>query len=324
MEEQYFAGGIVFANMREEEVIGRQGDEVYRYPDILVLLTPSKVTNAIVARGAEFGIPVLHSTGLKDFAIALSKAKRGEPICYEGTCELLRSIIESRVAKSMEVNNNLRAARLSQSKGDWSGAEQYWRAYLASVERPNYQSEARLGLASAVAALGRYNEADQLFTAAMSDNPNYVGLAAGYAKSAYQKGDFKEALARWDRVINNFPESWAGYGGKVALLYEIGETKAALSLLKDESSLRRHNLDALHDLGRWSERLGNWREAECAWRSFIRLNNQRHWAFRDLARALVKQGRVQEAEKILSGARKRFPQEDELTIDAAALAENFR
>jgi tetratricopeptide (TPR) repeat protein len=314
MDEQYFAGNLCFASMREEETIGLQGREVYKYPDILVFVTPSKVSKQFEATGALYGIPVLHTTDLRELALALSRAKTGSPLKYEGRSLLLQSIIESRLERARQIRSSLEAARRSEEMREWPDAEQHWRSFLSLVERPIYQPEARLGLATAVAAQGRSAESDELFRSAISDNPNYIWLAEGYAKAAYTRGDLREALSRWEKVINAFPERWYGYGGKIKTLFEIGDEEAALTLLRTESSLRRNNADAAHDLARWAERLGNWGEAEVAWRRFIRLNNTLPWAFTDLARALVKQGKFREANKILVGARKRFPDERDLML----------
>jgi pentatricopeptide repeat protein len=268
--------------------------------------------------GETFGIPVLHSTDLREFADAILQAKKTRsPLKYEGRSLLLRSIIEARIRTSEQIKIEIEAARLCQRREEWSEAEEHWKACLSLVEQPTRHAEAQLGLATAVAALGRSTEADELFRRAISDNPNHVGLAEGYAKSASSRGDVKEALLRWKKLIDTFPESWSGYRGMISALFEAGDQDAAFALLKTESMLRRRNPDAAHDVARWAERVGNWGEAEAAWRWFIHLDNRYDWAYNDLARALAKQGKIREAEKVLRSAKKRFPVQLDLAVDAS-------
>jgi tetratricopeptide (TPR) repeat protein len=318
MDEQYFAGSLCFASMRQEQLLTLQSQVDSKTSEILVLLTPSEVTGPLVALGETFGIPVLHTTDLREFAEAILKAqKTRSPLKYEGRSLLLRSIIETRISTAERFKIEIEAARVCQRLGEWCEAEKHWRACLSLVARPAEHAEAQLGLATAVAALGREREADEIFRQAIRDNPNHVGLAEGYAKSATSRGDIKEAQLRWRKVIDTFPESWCGYRGMIGVLFESGNKDAAFELLRKESALRRRNPDAAHDVARWAERLGNWEEAEAAWRRFIHLDNRYEWSYKDLAHALAKQGKVREAEKILRGARKRFPAQADLTVNVS-------
>jgi predicted Zn-dependent protease len=156
---------------------------------------------------------------------------------------------------------------------------------------------------------------------AARDFPPDVRVASAFCEVAHRTGDWGEAIRRWDKLISDFPEKWAGYGGKAATLSAMGQTAEAGALLAREAKRRPRDAIAFHDIARWAEKSRNWAAAESAWRTYISIDKHSWWTFRDLSQALTAQGKLREAERVITEGARRFPNNIDIAIDFARSAE---
>lgn len=121
----------------------------------------------------------------------------------------------------------------------------------------------RLGMAKALEALGRSQEAEQEFIAAVRESDN-AGESApvAYAVFLIRQGRPSEALAPLSNVLKRFPNSPSANLEMGRALLELGRTDEAVRCLEiavkaDPDSTQAHIL-----LGKAYTRLGRYREAQ--------------------------------------------------------------
>ncbi len=213
--------------------------------------------------------------------------------------------------------------RLSEQRRDWVEAERCWRKLLALDDPP----WAHMLLATALREQGRLDESDAVLITAQERLSNEPAVFADYARLAEARRDWPEALLRWARVRERFPDSAAGYGGHAGALRQTGHLREAHAELVEAVARFPENGPLLHDLGRLSEQTGDWSEAERCWRKLLALENP-NWAHALLATALREQGRRDDADAVLDKAEdslnkilQRSPEEPAISMDYARLAE---
>jgi tetratricopeptide (TPR) repeat protein len=86
---------------------------------------------------------------------------------------------------------------------------------------------ADVGIADALMALGRLEEAEQRLIEAKPRSPLAVEVYMKLAHVARQRGDNEEAVRRWDEVKRRFPLLRFGYDGEIRLLGELGRFNEA-------------------------------------------------------------------------------------------------
>jgi tetratricopeptide (TPR) repeat protein len=208
-------------------------------------------------------------------------------------------------------------ARGRERLGDWPGAEAAWRRHLAASDSAWW---AHVGLARALVALGRGEEADAWLrgvTARFAGEPH---IEAALARRAEDRGDWEAAERGWEALIDRFPARWEGYRGKIAMLARSGRPDQADALLERAAPGFPDDQDAIHDRARLAERRRDWPAAEAGWRRFVAANQAMPWAWRELARALRQLERLGDAAAVLEDALGRFPAEPELALEAALVA----
>jgi tetratricopeptide (TPR) repeat protein len=142
-----------------------------------------------------------------------------------------------------------------------------------------------------------------------------------WAVAAQEQRNWEEAWSRWAVVRKRFPDEWGGYGAAAAAARELGRLDEAEQLLYDAAAHFSGRAVWLHELARIAERKGNWAEAEALWRRFIAVDPKTWWGHANLAVTLREQGRVEDAEEVLRGAREALPDEPPLIAEHARLAE---
>jgi tetratricopeptide (TPR) repeat protein len=119
-------------------------------------------------------------------------------------------------------------SRLAERETDWAQAVICWRAFL---DRDPHAAWAYAALASCLRAQGDLDCAETVLKGAMTALPTDAGLAVEYARLADFRGDWHEALRRWDTVIKLFPDVPTGYAGRAAALGGLGLLQDAYMLL---------------------------------------------------------------------------------------------
>jgi tetratricopeptide (TPR) repeat protein len=209
-------------------------------------------------------------------------------------------------------------ARAHEKRKNWPAASTFWQRYIARGGNRLWWAHA--ALAAALQMQGRSGEAEAALRDGVSQLPDEPPMLAETARFAQARGDFSEALQTWDLIIEKFPHQWDGYRGKAQMLSQSGRAQEANDLIDTYAPSLPNDLGALHDLARLAERQRDWQRAEPLWRSFLALHSGSVWAHLALACTLREQARYAEAENVLREARKLFPQDTDLTMEAARCA----
>ena len=123
--------------------------------------------------------------------------------------------------------------------GNWEDARERWYALVSKF--PNEQlGYAMLGLVLGK-YLGRAAEAEKLLTEAMARFPDDQAIACQYARAADYRGDWVEALRRWDMLLMRWPKHPAALEGR-------GETEVRRRLLEIDSLQVPRTQDPLESL----------------------------------------------------------------------------
>ena len=102
---------------------------------------------------------------------------------------------------------------------------------------------------------------------------------------------------------------------------EAGRLAEACVLLEKAAQRFPDSAAVMHDLARIAEATLDWREAERHWRGFLALATHLWWAHTGLANALREQGRLRDADAVLTGQFERLAQEPWIFFEYALLAE---
>jgi tetratricopeptide (TPR) repeat protein len=209
-------------------------------------------------------------------------------------------------------------ARAHEKQRNWAAAETCWRRY---IERERRHWWAYSALAAALRAQDRGADGDIVLREGVMQFPGEPQILAEVARAAQIRGDLLEATRTWDLVIARFPDQWIGYRGKAHALAHGGQHAEADQLTETYALTLPANIDALHDLARLAERRRDWKRAETVWRSFVAREQRAVWAYLALARVLREQALYPEARAVLRDALPRFPNDADLSAEAARCAE---
>jgi tetratricopeptide (TPR) repeat protein len=209
-------------------------------------------------------------------------------------------------------------ARAEERRGGWCQAETHWRAFI-SID-PN-KWWAFVSLSNCLTKQGKNDDARTVLDAAKGHFPAEVRVFAELARLEQSLGCWARALEIWEEIIQHFPASWIGYRGKIATLSAQGKPQEANLIHLANIDSFPHDLDALHDAARFSERNREWPKAVAHWRAFTQLERNMPWAYQSLAAALREDGQFEEADAILTEAIPRFPSEASLLVEWATCSE---
>lgn len=229
------------------------------------------------------------------------------------------ALLEAGVARFPDESRLLlQLAQAKEKAGEWAAAENYWRSYILANASPWWVHAA---LAKTIRNQGKVIESEELLAELIRQFPENVDLFGEFARAAQARGDWAEALRRWEVVITRFPGRWNGFRGKFSALAGSGQSAAAEDLVAARAGDFPNDPDALHDFARWAERRQDWRHAESIWRSFMKLHQPRDWIYLALAGVLICQEKFAEAESVLHEARQHFPNHTPLAIASAKCSE---
>jgi tetratricopeptide (TPR) repeat protein len=208
-------------------------------------------------------------------------------------------------------------ARKASRSEDWQGALNIW-----EMLRNGFLDAAEIfvGRGDALQALGRLDEAEAAFAEAKELFPENEWAAARYAGVAEKRGDWGEAIRRWDEVAKAFPHFSLGSIAKGDILQNLGNLDEAEEIfraamhrfLDDEWAAVRYAGIAVRKRD-WAEALRRWESLKARFPGqLIGVLGQ--------AEALRELGRIADAEAALTEATEKFPPDEWLAISLARTA----
>ena len=154
------------------------------------------------------------------------------------------------------------AAECAESEGDWTAASELWSRRSRLVDRPA-GSLTRYGLTQM--ELGDFAAAETIIKEARVLDPNLRGAMNGLAFLAERRGDYAEALSRWEDVVRNQGEDQQNLSGISANLLRLGRRKESKQKLDEALALGPYNIDILRRQAEFAQATGEFEE----WRSHL-------------------------------------------------------
>lgn len=125
-------------------------------------------------------------------------------------------------------------------RGNWPEAVQRWAAYRAVIpDQPFGYAIA----AAALTSMGSYDAADALCEAALRQFPAHLELLGNFAWSAQGRGNWSEALLRWQAAHERHPLNPVPVAQIEFALRQLGRNKEA-DALADRATARRRQIEA--------------------------------------------------------------------------------
>ena len=155
----------------------------------------------------------------------VSYAASGTVLCELGRFDeadaTLRAGME-RCQNNSEILGNF--AWAAHNKGDWNEALRRWHSYRDKFPDHvvGYSAAGR-----ALQALGRFDDADDIVLQGLELNPGDAELNGNYAWNAMRRQDWVEALIRWTKFRDMFPDQPLGYYNIVQVLSALGRIDEA-------------------------------------------------------------------------------------------------
>ena len=166
----------------------------------------------------------------------------------------------------------------------------------------------------------RYDEADALLNAAMALFPTEVALFIDSAWLAHRRRDVDEAVRRWDRVREQFPDHPVGYTGAVVTLRDAGRLDAAEALLAQACARFPDDPAPVIELAWMAMVRRDWPLAIQRWETVRARFADHSPGYTGGALAQREAGHLAEADALLRDAIGRFPNQPQPLIDHAQLA----
>jgi tetratricopeptide (TPR) repeat protein len=216
-----------------------------------------------------------------------------------------------------------------------------------------------IGVATALAHMGRAADADRAIQAAQAAFPGKLSVWQAAAEIADLRSDVTAALERWQTVRTKFPESSAGYTGALRTLREANRLDQAPAMLAAGLEAFPEDRELLAAAARTAESAQNVEQAHKYWQRLVELVpgnpryalmaalslmggrvgrakrlpeilqrlDQVHANFPDFAPAyaahldcLVSAGRLDEAERLAPDWHARFPDHADIALSRAHIA----
>jgi tetratricopeptide (TPR) repeat protein len=121
------------------------------------------------------------------------------------------------------------SAALAQARGNLLAALAHWKAVREAM--PDLQ-HGYIGALQCSQTLGRFEYAEVLLQEAAPRFPDAVWLMSHAGWLAHRRGDFEEAMRRWDAMLATHPSEQEGYRGAYLTLRRIGRLTDAERILR--------------------------------------------------------------------------------------------
>ena len=174
--------------------------------------------------------------------------------------------------------------------------------------------------ASALLDSGRYDDADSLLDDALRLFPTDAAVAIDSAWVAHRRRDVPEAVRRWERVRDRFPDHPVGYTGAVVTLRDAGQLDAADALLITAADRFPADPAPIIEMAWMAMAKRDWADAMQRWET-VRARFPQHFVgYTGAAIALRETGRFDDAEALLLEAIEKFPDQPQPWMDRAQVA----
>ena len=193
----YREGLVLIAQRRGDR------DEAYRQAELLRKRYPG------IALGYRVAASCLREMGRMDEALAVIKSG-------------LHAVHD-------DIGLWLEAGNLAIDRKDWNGGMEIWTEVRSLF---NHVSGA-IGVAQCLIGLGRVEEAEELLNKSKSSFPLEYGPWRELALISERKGDWEEAIRRWEILRTRFPMFSGGYQGIGEALKQLGREAEFDEILKD-------------------------------------------------------------------------------------------
>ena len=181
-----------------------------------------------------------------------------------------------------------------------------------------------VGIGSALRDIGEFDTAETAFAKATERFPTDLWAAHNYAEIAGRRGDWAEALRRWERVRQGFPEHASAHVGAADALLKLERYEEADQLLSHASDAFPMDYWGLVSYARLAARQHRWDEAIRRWDVALQRFPCDAAAHIGKAEALIQAGRFSEAEVFLKASIERFPAETHLSRLGSEIADRRR
>jgi tetratricopeptide (TPR) repeat protein len=231
--------------------------------------------------------------------------------------DLRRQQGDARERARFIVRDNLTDALTALEIGDHRHAAELWTDSLGQ-----YPHEARVSQLALRVLLGlrRFDEAEALMLRNRTRRPRDSHFALGLAQVAAAKGDYETAIRRLVEVRKQFPAIWLGYALGVQALCAVNRLQEAEALAERAMLLFRDEVSIFIDHARLADNRENWELALQRW-EVVRTRFDHMSGYTGAAHAMIKVGRYDEADALLSNARTRFPTDPAPTAGLALCAQ---
>ena len=213
------------------------------------------------------------------------------------------------------------AARVAQRQGVTDEALRRWQTVRERFPR---SAAGVTGAAAALREAGRPADAEALLAAAVPQFPHDPGPAIDYAWLAHARRDWPEALHRWSKVRERFPDQPQGYSGAAATHRLAGEFDLADALLQYAMQRFPHATGLAFDFGWIAQARRDWPEALRRWEAARVRAPDVPAGYIAAAAALRALDRLDEADALLRDAAARFPDDLAVVVEQAWLAQARR
>ncbi len=199
-------------------------------------------------------------------------------------------------------------ARLAHRRRDWPEAARRWEAVRGlAAEVPDIGPS----LIQALRESGRLDEADAVFAAMAPRVKAAPSLLAEYAWTANARGDWPEAVRRWQMLRAAAPhdavECEQAYAQGAWALRHAGQGDAAAALLREGIACLPHSVELRADSAYAAQDRGDLQAALHLWGEVRGLDPMFPAAYIGAAQVLRELGRAAEADAILAPALRLFP-----------------
>lgn len=208
-------------------------------------------------------------------------------------------------------------AGLALYRRDWPLALERWRKVRTRFED---SASASQGECEALIALGLYEEAEALLQVAVSLYPDHPGLMMQGATVAMQRQDWGIACGRWSVFRQRFGIRPDPCEQEVEALIQSGQTEAAETLLLEATRRYPNRQPLALKLAQLLSRRQNWGIAAERWKLLRKRFPPTVEYFREEVQALAQLERWEDAEFVLTQARRHWPRDKKLARQWAELA----
>jgi tetratricopeptide (TPR) repeat protein len=168
---------------------------------------------------------------------------------------------------------------------------------------------------------GRLNEAIDTIETALKDRKDQAQLYAMYASLMDERGDYKKALAMLSDAVEKFPENAQLRFYYGTLFDRMGKKDQVVSEMKKVLELDPKHVQAMNYLAfTWAEGNANLKEAELMARKALEVEPKDGYIMDTLGWILYKQGRFNEAVKVLEVA---FKSQSSVSVIAEHLGDAY-